>query len=168
MGVIERISRAYNAIRRPDSMVSAFCLMMVIISAIGLFHHYNYDRKQLYPRPAPQEQMKAGDPLAPYDRGGVPLKHPGIVVSQYPRFEPVRGWITSYLTPFTRWLAKHSKHCGTTIVSHPGGILDEILYYTRGLDTILESSIMFAAFVVFSWIVRMKTIGEDNMERERE
>ncbi|WP_088335636.1 DUF2106 family protein [Methanopyrus sp. KOL6] len=166
MSVTAKLSRALNAIRRPESMVSVYCLLLAVLALLGLHCGYSYHREQLYPRPAPQVQMKAGDPLAPYDRGGIPLESPGVTISQYPQFEPVRGWVTSYLTPFTRWLARNSKHCGTTIVSHPGGILDEILYYTRGLDTVLESSIMFVAFVVFSWIVRTKTIGEEAMERE--
>jgi len=161
----EGFSRLLLSVRRPESMVSAYCLLLAVIAAVGLTHGYHYHRKQLYPRPEPQLQVKSGDPLAPYDRGGIPLRRPGIAVSQYPQFEPSRGWVTSYLTPFTRWLARHSRHCGTTIVSHPGGILDEILYYTRGLDTVLESSIMFVGFVIFSWVVRMKTVTEREMGR---
>jgi len=41
---------------------------------------------------------------------------------------------------------------GTTIVSTPGGILDEILYYTRGFDTVLESLTLLLSFTIFGWL----------------
>ena len=41
---------------------------------------------------------------------------------------------------------------GTSIYSSPGGLIDEILYYSRGFDTVLESSILMMAFVVASWV----------------
>jgi energy-converting hydrogenase A subunit F len=46
-------------------------------------------------------------------------------------------------------------HAGTTIVAHPGGILDEILYNTRGLDTVVEPTILFIAFAIAAYLFRM-------------
>ena len=37
-----------------------------------------------------------------------------------------------------------------------GGIIDEILYNTRGLDTIAETSILFIAFAIASFLFRRK------------
>lgn len=91
-------------------------------------------------------------PLAPYDRGGIPLKEPAELKAQYPQYEPNLGKITAYLTPIAEWIKDKTYYFGTTIVSTPGGILDEILYYTRGMDTVLESSILLISFIIFSWL----------------
>ncbi|MFA6672867.1 MAG: DUF2106 family protein, partial [Methanoculleus sp.] len=45
-------------------------------------------------------------------------------------------------------------YIGTTIVAHPGGIIDEILYNTRGADTVVETSILFTAFAIASYLYR--------------
>ena len=45
-----------------------------------------------------------------------------------------------------------SPYFGTSICASPGGVIDEILYYTRGFDTILESSILMMAFIIASWL----------------
>ena len=61
--------------------------------------------------------------------------------------------MTTYLTPFSLFLAETTMHLGTTIVAHPGGILDEILYNTRGLDTVVEPTILLIAFAIASYLV---------------
>jgi energy-converting hydrogenase A subunit F len=73
---------------------------------------------------------------------------------QYPENSPTAGYVTTYLTPFSWWLADTTLHAGTTIVAHPGGILDEILYNTRGLDTVVEPTILFIAFAIGSYLFR--------------
>ena len=40
-------------------------------------------------------------------------------------------------------------HAGPVVLR---SILDEILYYTRGFDTILESTTLLLSFMIFSWI----------------
>ncbi len=107
---------------------------------------------QLYPRPTPQLQISQQDPFAPYDRGGAPLKAPGIVKSQYPQFASEQGFVTGYLSPISIGVGNTTLYYGTSIYSSPGGLIDEILYYSRGFDTVLESSILMMAFVVASWV----------------
>jgi energy-converting hydrogenase A subunit F len=130
---------------------------------------FQLNPNQIYPKPAPQVQIELakkhvdiGYNTAPYDRGGQPLQpnNRGIVKSQY--HTSYEGWITAYLTPFSQFLRDITYHFGTTILGHPGGILDEILYYTRGYDTILESTILFTAFTIASWVILNIT------EKERE
>ena len=67
---------------------------------------------------------------------------------------PARGEDTTCLAPASWLLANTTMYLGTTIVGHPGGILDEILYYTRGLDTVVEASIFFAAFAIAGFLYR--------------
>ena len=74
--------------------------------------------------------------------------------SQYPENSPTAGLVTSYLTPFSLYLAQTTQHLGTTIVAHPGGIIDEILYNTRGLDTVVEPTILLVAFAIASYLYR--------------
>ena len=44
--------------------------------------------------------------------------------------------------------------------------VDEILYYTRGFDTILESSILMMAFIIASWLSINYTMDRKNDENE--
>jgi len=60
--------------------------------------------------------------------------------------------VTAYLTPFSLFLSRTTMYMGTTIVAHPGGILDEILYNTRGLDTVVEPTILFISFAIAAYI----------------
>jgi len=143
-----RIGDAWTALSDPAMVPRLFAAMVVVVLLMGLATTYTYQGDKLYPK-----VLNPESPLDPYDRGGVPLKEPGDVKAQYPENAPKLGWITSYLTPLTTWLAEKTPHLGTTIVSHPGGIIDEILYYTRGLDTVLETSILMMAFVVASWLI---------------
>ena len=45
-------------------------------------------------------------------------------------------------------------------------ICDEILYYTRGFDTILESSILMMSFIIASWLSVNYTMNRKNDEKE--
>ncbi len=60
--------------------------------------------------------------------------------------------VTSYVSPIGIGVSKTTLYYGTSIYSSPGGLIDEILYYSRGFDTVLESSILMMAFVVASWV----------------
>ncbi len=46
------------------------------------------------------------------------------------------------------------------------GLIDEILYYTRGFDTILESSILMMSFIIASWLSMNYTMNRKNDENE--
>ena len=70
------------------------------------------------------------------------------------RIPPLPGLVTTYLTPFSLYLSETTQHLGTTIVAHPGGIIDEILYNTRGLDTVVEPTILLIAFAIASYLYR--------------
>jgi energy-converting hydrogenase A subunit F len=105
--------------------------------------------------------MDEKDPLGPYDRGGVPLQEPGIVKAQYPQFSEKIGYITGYLSPIAIAVRDTTLYFGTSIYSSPGGLIDEILYYTRGFDTVLESTILMMAFVVASWVALNFTMRRD-------
>ncbi len=107
-----------------------------------------YEPNQLYPK-----TIDRNSSLDPYDRGGPPFTQVTIV-SQYPENSPTAGLVTSYLTPLSLYLSQMTQHLGTTIVAHPGGIIDEILYNTRGLDTVVEATILFIAFAIASYIYR--------------
>lgn len=121
---------------------------------------------QIYPRPEPQEQMDAGLAVAPYDRGGEILKTPGIVMAQFHQNAEEIGMITSYMSPVALWVSQISPYFGTSIYSSPGGLIDEILYYTRGFDTILESSILMMSFIIASWLSMNYTMNRKNDEKE--
>ncbi|MDD1634343.1 MAG: EhaF family protein, partial [Methanomicrobiales archaeon] len=107
-----------------------------------------YSESQLYPK-----RIDRASSLDPYDRGGPPFTQANISM-QYPENSPTAGYVTTYLTPFSWWLSTTTLHLGTTIVAHPGGILDEILYNTRGLDTVVEPTILFIAFAIASYLFR--------------
>ncbi|MFY9800330.1 MAG: DUF2106 family protein [Methanoregula sp.] len=107
-----------------------------------------YSGSQLYPK-----TIDRNSSLDPYDRGGPPFTQITIA-AQYPENSPGAGLVTSYLTPLSLYLSQVTQHLGTTIVAHPGGIIDEILYNTRGLDTVVEATILFIAFAIASYIYR--------------
>ena len=145
------IGKVWNYISRPEVVPRLFALFLCLIMIVEFFIPTTYNENQLYPKCPPQSQIFKS-PLAPYDRGGEPLKKPADIKTQYSQFEPIKGKITAYLTPPAIWISKMTPYFGTTIVSTPGGILDEILYYTRGLDTILESLTLLISFIIFSWV----------------
>ncbi|MDR3291798.1 MAG: EhaF family protein [Methanobrevibacter sp.] len=142
----------WNKLANPDRIPRIFSLILGLFLLIGFFVPFTLNNEQLYPRPAPQEQMFAGDSIAPYDRGGEILETPGITVAQYPQYSKKIGMINSYMSPIAYNIKENSPYFGTSIYSSPGGLIDEILYYTRGFDTILESTILMMAFVIASWL----------------
>jgi len=144
--IIQRISRYISNFENLMPLFAAACAVLAGIAILSL--PFVYAEDQLYPK-----HIDKASPLDPYDRGGSPFAQADIVV-QYPENSPSAGYVTAYLTPFSWALANTTLHTGTTIVGHPGGILDEILYNTRGLDTVVETTILFIAFAIASYIFR--------------
>ena len=144
------ITRISAALSRLENLTGLYALLFVIVLVFGLITlpSITYNEDQLYPK-----TLNPESPLDPYDRGGVPFGTTP-VKSQYPENSPYAGYVTAYLTPFSQWLADTPLHMGTTIVAHPGGIIDEILYNTRGFDTVVETSILFVAFAIASFLFR--------------
>ncbi len=159
---MKSIGRFWNSLANPDRIPRLYALVLGIVLIAGFIIPIALNDHQLYPRPAPQEQINAQDPLAPYDRGGVPFEERGIVKAQYPQFLPAIGEITAYLSPIAISVKNTTLYYGTSIYSSPGGLIDEILYYTRGFDTILESSILMMAFVIASWVALNFTMRRDD------
>lgn len=167
------IGRLLNDLANPDNIPRLFSLVLGIVIIVGFVVPFTLNDHQIYPRPEPQSQINSGDSLAPYDRGGTViadwgingnfLLQPGIVKSQYPQFSVNSGKVTGYLSPMALSVKNTTLYYGTSIYSSPGGLIDEILYYSRGFDTILESSILMMAFVVASFIALQFT-----MRREEE
>lgn len=144
-----KLSELWNNLSDIRTVPKAYAVGLILILVVVAGYSYDYQGEELYPK-----QLKPGGSLYPYDRGGEPLEAPGEVMSEYPTHEPALGWITGYLTPFSTWLKSETSYLGTTIVSHPGGIMDEILYYTRGLDTVLEASILMMAFLIAAYLMK--------------
>jgi len=136
------------------NLASLYALTLMVIMLIGLITMpmIQYAPAQLYPK-----EIEPESPLNPYDRGGKPFTAAKIV-SQYPENNPAVGYVTGYLTPLSTWFSKISRNLGTVIAAHPGGIMDEILYYTRGIDTLVETSILFVAFATASFLFRRREI----------
>lgn len=149
---MSRIGRLWNSLATPKRIPRFYSVILGILLLAGFIVPMALNDHQLYPRPEPQLQVNEKDPLAPYDHGGIPLKKPGIVRSQYPQFSEKAGMVTSYMSPIAIGVSNTTPYYGTSIYSSPGGLIDEILYYSRGFDTILESSILMMAFVVASWV----------------
>ncbi len=148
MSLIQKLS---GALSNTDNLPKVYALAVCIVAVIGLctLPFISYDADQLYPK-----DVDMTSSLSPYDRGGIPFVEPAEIVAQYPENSPAIGWVTAYLTPASQWLADNTLYLGTTIAAHPGGILDEILYYTRGFDTIVEASILLCAFAIASFLYR--------------
>ncbi|MBP7119778.1 MAG: DUF2106 family protein [Methanolinea sp.] len=144
--IIQKISRILSNFDNILPVFAAACAVMSIITLLTL--PFVYSENQLYPK-----QIVPGSSLNPYDRGGPPFTQVEIQ-SQYPGNSPTAGYVTTYLTPFSLFLSQQTLYMGTTIVAHPGGILDEILYNTRGLDTVFEPTILFIAFAIAAYIFR--------------
>ncbi len=167
------IGRLLNDLANPDNIPRLFSLVLGIVLIAGFVVPFALNDHQIYPRPEPQSQINSGDPLAPYNRGGNViadwglngnfLLEPGIIKSQYPQFSSQAGKVTGYLSPMAISVKNTTFYYGTSIYSSPGGLIDEILYYSRGFDTILESSILMMAFVIASWVALQFT-----MRREEE
>ena len=161
-----RIGVLWNRLANPKNIPRLFAFSLGIILIIGLIVPLALNPDQLYVRPAPQEQIDEGLALAPYDRGGVPLKEAGDINPQYPDNAESLGYITGYMSPLAQWISSISPYFGTSIYSSPGGLIDEILYYTRGFDTILESSILMMSFIIASWLSINYTMNRKNDENE--
>lgn len=156
------LGRIFNDLANPDNIPRLFSLALGIVLISGLIVPFALNDHQIYPRPEPQNQINAKDPLAPYNRGGVVyadwglngnfLPEVGIVKAQYPENSKAIGKISAYISPMGITVRDTTLYFGTSIWSSPGGLIDEILYYTRGFDTILESSILMMAFVIASWV----------------
>lgn len=161
-----RIGVLWNKLADPKNIPRLFAFSLGIILIIGLIVPLALNPDQLYVRPSPQEQVDDGLAIAPYDRGGEVLKEPGIIHPQYPENEESLGMITGYMSPLAQWISSVSPYFGTSIYSSPGGLIDEILYYTRGFDTILESSILMMSFIIASWLSINYTMNRKNDEKE--
>ncbi|MDK2975042.1 MAG: energy-converting hydrogenase subunit [Methanofollis sp.] len=147
--IISRISRILAGYENLSLLYAVLVIAGIVIgftSIPGIVYHGD----DLYPK-----TIDRSSALDPYDRGGEPFGNTS-VAAQYPENSPYLGYVTAYLTPFSQFLADTTSHLGTTIVSHPGGIIDEILYNTRGLDTVVETSILFTAFAIASFLFRRR------------
>lgn len=144
--MIQKISRI---ISRYEMIMPLFAGAVTLLFIIAIFTlPLPYYEDQLYPK-----TINRSSSLDPYDRGGPPFTQ-AVIIVQYPENSPTAGYVTTYLTPFSWFLANTTLYAGTTIVAHPGGILDEILYNTRGLDTVVEPTILFIAFAIASYLFR--------------
>lgn len=161
-----RIGALWNKLADPKNIPRLFAFSLGIILIVGLIVPMALNPDQLYVRPAPQVQVDEGLAIAPYDRGGEVLKSPGIINPQYPENAAELGMITGYMSPLAQLVSSLSPYFGTSIYSSPGGLIDEILYYTRGFDTILESSILMMSFIIASWLSINYTMNRKNDEKE--
>ena len=161
-----RIGVLWNKLAEPKNIPRLFAFSLGILLIIGLIVPMALNPDQLYVRPAPQVQVDEGLAIAPYDRGGEVLKAPGNINPQYPENADKLGMITGYMSPISEWVSSISPYFGTSIYSSPGGLIDEILYYTRGFDTILESSILMMSFIIASWLSINYTMNRKNDEKE--
>lgn len=161
-----KIGALWNKLAQPRNVPRLFAFSLGILLIIGLIVPMALNPDQLYVRPAPQEQIDEGLAIAPYDRGGEVLTQPGEINPQYPDNAASLGMITGYMSPLAQWVSSISPYFGTSIYSSPGGLIDEILYYTRGFDTILESSILMMAFIIASWLSINYTMNRKNDEGE--
>ncbi|MCL2156759.1 MAG: EhaF family protein [Methanobrevibacter sp.] len=153
------IGNLWNKLASPKRIPKLFSVALGLLLVIGFLIPMDLNVNQLYPRPIPQQQVEEGLAVAPYDRGGEVLKVPGITKAQYPENSKSIGWINSYMSPQALFVKSISPYFGTSIYSSPGGLIDEILYYTRGFDTILESSILMMSFTIASWLALNFTIN---------
>jgi energy-converting hydrogenase A subunit F len=144
--IIRRISDVLSNYENILPLFAGGCALVFLIGILLLPLPYFEDH--LYPK-----TIDRNSSLDPYDRGGPPFTQVAIR-DQYPENSPTAGYVTTYLTPFSWFLANTTHHLGTTIVAHPGGIIDEILYNTRGLDTVVEPTILFIAFAIASFLFR--------------
>ena len=161
-----RIGVLWNKLADPKNIPRLFAFSLGIILIVGLIVPMALNPDQLYPSPAPQVPVDEGLSIAPYDRGGEVLSQPGIIKPQYPDNAEALGMITGYMSPPAQWISSISPYFGTSIYSSPGGLIDEILYYTRGFDTILESSILMMSFIIASWLSINYTMNRKNDEKE--
>lgn len=165
---MSKIGKLWNVLANPDRIPKLYSLVLAAVLLVGFLVPISLNTDQIYTRPAPQEQVDEGLALAPYDRGGVVLETPGIIMAQYPENSKSIGMLTSYMSPQAILVQTISPYFGTSIYSSPGGLIDEVLYYTRGFDTILESSILMMSFIIASWLVVNFTMNPRRMKEEKD
>ena len=141
------LGKFWNKFAKPKNIPRLFALVLGLLLIAGFLIPTALNPDQLYPRPTPQTA-------------------PGITKAQYPENSASLGWINSYMSPVADAIQSISPYFGTSIYSSPGGLIDEILYYTRGFDTILESSILMMAFIIASWLAINFTMDRKNDEEE--
>ena len=161
-----KIGRIWNKLADPKTVPRLFAFCLGVILIVGFVVPLALNPDQIYMRPAPQEQVDEGLAIAPYDRGGEVLKSPGFIGPQYPENARELGMITAYMSPLAEWISSVSPYFGTSIYSSPGGLIDEVLYYTRGFNTILESSILMMAFIIASWLAVNYTMNRKDIEKD--
>ena len=161
-----KIGKIWNKLADPKTVPRLFAFCLGVILIVGFVVPMALNPDQIYTRPAPQEQVDEGLAIVPYDRGGEVLKSPGIINPQYPENARELGMITGYMSPLAQWVSSISPYFGTSIYSSPGGLIDEVLYYTRGFDTILESSILMMAFIIASWLTINYTMNKKDIEKD--
>ena len=161
-----KIGRIWNKLADPKNVPRLFAFCLGVILVIGFVVPMALNPDQIYTRPAPQSQIDEGMAIAPYDRGGIVLKAPGEINPQFPENARELGMITGYMSPLAEWISSISPYFGTSIYSSPGGLIDEVLYYTRGFDTILESSILMMAFIIASWLAINYTMDKKDIEKD--
>ena len=161
-----KIGRIWNQLADPKNVPRLFAFCLGVILVIGFVVPMALNPDQIYTRPAPQSQIDEGMAIAPYDRGGIVLKAPGEINPQFPENARELGMITGYMSPLAEWISSISPYFGTSIYSSPGGLIDEVLYYTRGFDTILESSILMMAFIIASWLAINYTMDKKDIEKD--
>lgn len=161
-----RIGVLWNKLADPKNIPRLFAFSLGIILIAGLIVPMALNPDQLYVKPFSQVQVDKGLPLAPYDRDGDPLVRPGNILPQFPDNAKSLGMVTGYMSPLAQFVSSVSPYFGTSIYSSPGGLIDEILYYTRGFDTILESSILMMSFIIASWLSINYTMNRRNDENE--
>lgn len=147
-----KLGRLWNSLATPKRIPQVFSIILGLVLLAGFVVPMGLNDHQIYPKPEPQLQVNEQDPFAPYDRGGSPLEEPANYKSQYPQFAEKHGFVTSYLSPIAIGVSQTTIYFGTSILASPGGVIDEILYYSRGFDTVLESSIMMIASIIASWV----------------
>jgi len=135
-----------------DNLSRVYAILIIIVILAGLISipSMEYHGDRLYPKTIDRDS-----PLDPYDRGGEPFERADIL-AEYPENSPYLGFTTAYLTPLAMAVVATTPYMGTTIVAHPGGIIDEILYVTRGLDTVVETAILFVAFAMAAYLYRRR------------
>lgn len=161
-----KIGRIWNSLADPKNVPRLFAFCLGVILIVGFIVPMTLNPDQIYTRPAPQSQIDQNLSIAPYDRGGDILKSPGEINPQFPENAKELGMITAYMSPLAEWISSISPYFGTSIYSSPGGLIDEVLYYTRGFDTILESSILMMAFIIASWLAVNYTMKRKDIEKD--
>ncbi|MCP1662740.1 MAG: DUF2106 domain-containing protein [Methanocalculus sp. MSAO_Arc1] len=147
--IIHRISRILSNF---DNLSKVYAVLVILVMAGGIISipSFDYQGDRLYPKTIDRES-----PLDPYDRGGEGSAPP-VLAAEYPENTPYLGYTTAYLSPLAVLIASNTLHMGTTIVSHPGGVIDEILYATRGLDTVAETAVLFIGFAIAAYLFRRR------------